>query len=207
MALLLASFNPHKIREVRAILSPLGLKVVGLDEIPDPPEAPEESGDTFGDNARLKAVACARALARPCLADDSGLVVDCLGGDPGVRSARYAGAEGTRAQRDAANNALLLRETASVPMVDRAARFVCAMCLVRADGSILAETEGTFEGIVADEPRGTGGFGYDPLFWVPDACCTSAELTPDQKHARSHRGEALRRMATRITDLAEGGLL
>jgi XTP/dITP diphosphohydrolase len=204
--LLFASSNPHKIEEVAAILRPAGIRIVGLDSISDPPSEPEETGQTFEANARLKAVYYAHHTARTCLADDSGLEVDALNGAPGVHSARYAHAGSderssarktriTRAQRDAANNEKLLRELENVPPEKRAARFVCAMCLAAPDGTILAETRGTFEGLIASEPRGTHGFGYDPLLYLPDRGCTSAELSPAEKNACSHRGAAARAMA------------
>jgi XTP/dITP diphosphohydrolase len=198
MPLLFATSNPHKIEEVRAILAPLGVEVIGLDALDEVPEEPVEDGLTFADNARIKAVHYAARTGRRCVADDSGLAVDALDGAPGVRSARFAGRGATRPQRDAANNALLLERLAGVPAAARTARFVCAMCLADPDGTVLAETEGTFEGVIAEAPRGANGFGYDPLLFVPDAGCTSAELAPDDKNARSHRGQAARRLAERL---------
>lgn len=195
VTLLFASSNPHKVDEVRAILAPLGIRVVGLQSLADPPPEPLEDGDSFEANARIKAIAYATATGQMCLADDSGLEVDALGGEPGVQSARYAGVGDSRAERDAANNAKLLRELADVPQEQRTARFVCAMCLADAEGNIIAETRGTFEGVIADEPRGSNGFGYDPLLYLPDRGCTSAELSPEEKNARSHRGQAARKMA------------
>lgn len=137
----------------------------------------------------------ARATGQRCLADDSGLAVDALGGAPGVRSARYAGVGATRSERDRANNERLLRAIADVPPAKRTARFVCAMCVADPDGSVIAEAEGTFDGVITDQPAGSNGFGYDPLLYLPDEGCTSAELTPDEKNARSHRGEAVRAIA------------
>jgi XTP/dITP diphosphohydrolase len=195
MRLLFASSNPHKIEEVRAILAPLGIEIVGLDSLNDPPPEPIEDGATFEENARIKAVAYAKATVQICLADDSGLEVDALNGAPGVHSARYAGADGTRAQRDAANNAKLLKQLKPVPAERRTARFVCAMCLADPDGNIFAETRGEFPGVITDQPRGSNGFGYDPLLYLPDRGCTSAELSTAEKNARSHRGEAARNMA------------
>ena len=127
-----------------------------------------------------------------CLAEDSGLEVDALGGKPGVVSARYSGTSGTREERDRANNQKLLAELAGVDSGRRQARFVCAMCVADPDGSIVATSRGTYEGVVTDEPRGHNGFGYDPLLYLPDVGKTSAELTPEQKNARSHRNEAAR---------------
>jgi XTP/dITP diphosphohydrolase len=123
--LLFASSNPHKVSEVRAILGPLGHRVIGLDSLPQPPPSePVEDGTTFLENARLKATAYAKMTGYPCLADDSGLEVDALHGVPGVYSARYAGVEGSRAERDLANNQRLLQELATVPRAERIARFV-----------------------------------------------------------------------------------
>ncbi len=201
MLLLFATSNPHKVREVAAILAPLGIDIVGLDSLDPRPPEPVEDAETFAGNARIKAVHYARAAGRVCLADDSGLEVDALGGAPGVRSARYAGVDAGRPDRDAANNAKLLSELAGVPVEKRGARFVCAMCLVDPESSVLAETLGTFEGVIADRPRGSNGFGYDPLLYLPDRGCTSAELSAEEKNARSHRGEAARQMAKRIEEL------
>lgn len=215
MRLLFASSNPHKVDEVRAILAPLGITVIDLTSFPGIPE-PIEDGETIEDNARIKAIAYAKATGQLCLADDSGLEVDALNGAPGVHSARYAHDElqsqleaapdddrdsdrrKTRVSRkeiDTRNNAKLLRELKNIPPDKRTARFVCAMCLADPDGNILAETRGTFEGLITDQPRGTNGFGYDPLLYLLDLGCTSAELSPEEKNARSHRGEAARKMA------------
>lgn len=193
--LLFASGNPHKLDEVRAILAPMGMAIDGLDSVGEGITEPEEHGATFEENARIKAIAYATATGRMCLADDSGLEVDALGGAPGVRSARYAGIGVARAERDAANNDKLLRELAGVPAAQRSARFVCAMCLASPVGQVLHETRGTFEGVIVDAPRGANGFGYDPLLWLPDRRCTSAELSTDAKNERSHRGAAARAMA------------
>ena len=190
--ILFATSNPHKIHEVEAILAPEGITVRSLDELGDLPPEPVEDADTFEGNARIKARAYAQATGERCLADDSGLEVDALNGEPGVHSARYAGVAGDRATRDAANNAKLLKAISDVPESERAARFVCAMCLADPDGSIVAETRGTFEGLITTDARGTNGFGYDPLLFVPDQQCTSAELPPEVKNARSHRGDAVR---------------
>lgn len=199
LQLVVATGNPHKIEEIAAVLAPLGIEVLGLREAGggDLPE-PEENGDTFEANARIKARAYAAALGRPCLADDSGLEVDALGGEPGVRSARWSGVEGDRATRDAANNRLLVERLAAVPDAERTARFVCAMCLASPDGSVLAESRGVFEGVVVDVPRGEHGFGYDPHLLLPDEGRTSAELSPEEKNARSHRGAATRAIAALV---------
>lgn len=201
MQLLFATSNPHKIEEVAAILAPLEMDVIGLDALARPPEEPIEDGETFQANARIKAIHYARAAGRFCLADDSGLEVDALDGAPGVISARYAGIGETRSEQTAANNARLLRELEGVPRERRAARFVCAMCLADGQGRILAESRGTFDGVIAAEPRGSSGFGYDPLLYLPELGRTVAELGAEEKNSRSHRGEAARRMAALIAGL------
>ncbi|MCH2161740.1 MAG: RdgB/HAM1 family non-canonical purine NTP pyrophosphatase [Phycisphaerales bacterium] len=201
---LFATGNPHKLTEVAAVFEPLGITVVGLDSLPAVPPEPDEDQDTFEGNARLKARAYAAAAGCPCLADDSGLEVDALGGEPGVRSARWAGVEGAREERDAANNRLLVERIAGVPEEDRQARFVCALCLVDAEGTVLAETRGEFPGIIVEEPRGGNGFGYDPHLYLPGEDRTSAELSPTEKNARSHRGAATREMARRLSALNIG---
>jgi XTP/dITP diphosphohydrolase len=196
--LLFASSNRHKLDEVRAVMQPLGVRIVGLDALQSIPPPPPEDGETFEDNARIKAVYYARHANRICLADDSGLEVDALGGEPGVHSAHWAGVGETRAERDAANNTRLLEALRAVPLENRTARFVCVMVLADAEGTIIAETRGTFEGVIAEEPRGSHGFGYDPLLLLPDQDRTSAELSPQEKNACSHRGEAARKMAQRV---------
>ena len=199
--ILVATSNPHKVREIEQVLAPLGFRVLGLDAVGREVPEPVEDADTFEGNARIKAVAYARALGKACLAEDSGLEVDALGGAPGVYSARYAGEGTTRAERDRANNDKLLRAIAALPAdASRRARFVCAMCLVDAEGRVLFETRGTYEGIITDTPRGVNGFGYDPLLLLPDLGKTSAELPPEEKNARSHRGAAARAVAAYLKD-------
>ena len=165
---------------------------------------PEETGRTFADNARDKALYYANATARWCLADDSGLEVDALGGAPGVRSARYAadclGPGAPREAVDAANSARLLEELKDVPDEKRTARFVCCLALA-GRGQILIETAGTVEGRIGREARGSNGFGYDPLFFVPGLGRTAAELRPEEKNRISHRGQAVRRLADRLKEL------
>jgi XTP/dITP diphosphohydrolase len=195
MTLLVATTNPHKVRELQEVLAPLGVQTRGLSHEQNGLDEPVEDADTFEGNARIKAVYYARALALPCVADDSGLEVDALRGAPGVYSARYAGSGGERETRDRANNEKLLRELAALSPVPRTARFVCALCLVDAQGGVLFETRGTYAGVIADAPRGTKGFGYDPLLYLPELGRTSAELSPEEKNARSHRGVAARALA------------
>lgn len=217
--IVVATSNPHKVKEIREILAGLGLigagaegtAILGLDETGVAGLAePEETGSTFAANARIKATSYARQTGMMCLADDSGLEVDALGGAPGVISSHYCtdGREAgmTREDRDRANNHRLMRELAGVPKERRGARFVCVMALARPDGAVVHESRGTFEGRIGVEgevPRGSGGFGYDPLLLVgPDFVRTSAELTAVEKNARSHRGAALREMARWITERA-----
>jgi non-canonical purine NTP pyrophosphatase (RdgB/HAM1 family) len=199
--LLFATGNAYKVDEVKAILAPRGIAVRSFADLGRVPEEPEEDGVTFEENARLKARYYARQLGVTCVAEDSGLEVDALGGAPGVYSARYAGATGTRDERDRANNEKLLRELAHVPEGQRQARFVCVASVAEPSGRILAETRGSYEGVIAGEPRGKNGFGYDPLLYLPDRRCTSAELAPEEKHARSHRGEAFRALAEALARL------
>jgi len=194
MQLLLATTNAHKLDEVREILDPLGIEVIGLDALPDSHDEPIEDSDTFEGNARLKAIGYARSTGVQCMADDSGLEVDALGGRPGVYSARYAGIGETRDERDNANNTLLLEELGGVQEEKRTARFVCAICVANPDGSIVCESKGFFEGRIGLAPKGSNGFGYDPLLFVPEANKTSAEMSSEEKNARSHRGEAIRKI-------------
>jgi XTP/dITP diphosphohydrolase len=196
MRIVVATGNPHKVEEIRAVLAPLGFTVLSLAETGRPvPAEPEEPHPTFEQNARLKAVHYARAVGEAVLADDSGLEVDALQGAPGVHSAYWAGAEGSRAERDARNNAKLVAAVKGLPEDRRRARFVCTMCVATPDGAVVVETRGEFEGSIVDEPRGAHGFGYDPHLWLADRGMTSAELPPEEKNAISHRGRAVRRLA------------
>ncbi|MHA3701317.1 RdgB/HAM1 family non-canonical purine NTP pyrophosphatase [Jatrophihabitans sp. YIM 134969] len=186
--ILLATRNAHKLEELRRILAPLvpGVEVVGLADVPEYPETPE-TGATFAANALVKAHDGVRHTGLVTVADDSGIAVDALNGMPGVLSARWSG----HAKDDAANNALLLAQLADVPDERRTAAFVCAATLAAPDGSTEV-VEGRMTGRVIREPRGSNGFGYDPLF-VPDGYdVTSAELPSEEKDAISHRGKALR---------------
>ena len=198
MKILLATSNPHKLEEVRAILGPRGIEVVGLDTIAKHVSEPVEDASTFAGNARLKATGYARETGTRCMADDSGLVVDALDGEPGVFSARYAGKGTTRKERDTANNILLLERLDGIPEKSRSARFVCAVCVADPCGTVVAESEGFFEGVITDVPRGNNGFGYDPLLYLPDVGKTSAELSSDEKNMRSHRGQAVRQILRQI---------
>lgn len=186
--LVLATRNKGKIAELSDMLGPLGVEVVGLDAFPDIGEI-AETGQTFEENALIKARAVCEATGLPALADDSGLVVDALGGAPGIYSARFSGERAS----DAENNAKLLRELATVPEERRSARFVSVVAAVAPSGATLT-ARGTWEGVVARKPRGQGGFGYDPLFLDTELGKTAAELAPADKNARSHRGNALRKL-------------
>lgn len=189
MELVLASANPGKLREIKAMCEPLGIKVASAAELGFTDEV-AETGETFEDNARLKAVAVGRALGRPVLADDSGLVVKALGGVPGVHSARYAGPDAD----DAAKTAKLLGELKDVPAEMRQAAFVCVMICRRPDGAEL-KASGRLEGSIAFQPAGHNGFGYDPVFWLEERDKTVAQLTAEAKNAISHRGRALASLA------------
>ncbi len=182
--LLVATTNAGKLQEMRTLLAGLPLTVVALDSVP-PVEAPEETGETFEENARLKARFYAQATGLLAVADDSGFEVDALDGAPGVWSARYPGA--TYAERFVRLNAEVARRGST----DRRARFVCAIALARGD-EILFEARGVVEGELAFEPRGTNGFGYDPIFLHPPSGRTFGELTEAEKGDISHRGQALR---------------
>ena len=181
--LLVATGNPGKLREFAALLAPLNLvgpAVLGLNL------QVEENGPTFAANALLKARAFARAGSCIALADDSGLEVDALDGAPGVYSARYGGPGLDDAQRCQ----LLLEKLASVPTARRRARFRCCLAATAPDGRT-CRAEGTFEGRIAPAPAGSGGFGYDPVFYLPQYDKTLAQLNPEQKNSLSHRGQAI----------------
>jgi len=190
--LVIATRNPGKVREIQQILSGLGVRWRSLEEFSDIAE-PDETGTTFAENARLKALYYAERTSCLVLADDSGLEVDALNGRPGVESARLAGEQ----KSDTDNNARLILELRDVPEARRSARFRCAIALAES-GRVLMETEGCIEGRIIDRPRGANGFGYDPHFFVPECGATTAELTPDQKSRISHRGRALRALAERL---------
>jgi XTP/dITP diphosphohydrolase len=195
--LLVATRNQGKLREIRRLLGPHGLEVVGLSDLPAAPDV-DESGETFLENARLKAWTIAEATGLPTLADDSGLAVDALGGRPGVRSARYAGPQAT----DGDNNRLLLAELQGVPEPDRTAAFLCSMVLA-VPGHGEHTSEGRLRGRILGEPRGQGGFGFDPLFLVEGTNLTLAELEPAEKNQLSHRGRALRDLLPQILSLKD----
>ncbi len=210
--LVLATSNPHKVHELQALLEGSGVEIRGLKDLVISTREPEETGKTFVENATIKALSYAAQTGRICLADDSGLEIDALGGRPGVISSHYCtlGRETgmSREERDAANNAKVLGELAGVAIEQRTARFVCVM-VVAAPGNPIPLTicRGTFEGRIGVPPavpRGGNGFGYDPLFLAgPEFTHTGAELSAADKNARSHRGGAAAQLCQW---LAAGGL-
>jgi XTP/dITP diphosphohydrolase len=190
--LILATRNEGKVREIRSILGGLDLEVRSLANYPDLPDV-DEDGRTFAENAVKKATAIALAARELALADDSGLVVDALAGRPGVHSSRYAPSSAER-------NARLLRELNDVPLERRTARFVCVAALADAQGHAVTR-EGTCEGRIALAPRGAAGFGYDPVFLLPDRGETMAEISTLEKNEISHRGAALRAIRAVLEDV------
>lgn len=191
-----ATGNAHKVTEIEAILAPVmpGTSFYALGELGDFPE-PVENGDSFTENAIIKAQAACEQTGLPAVADDSGLVVDALSGEPGIMSARWAGVHGD----DARNNAKLVREMEGVADEDRTARFHSSVVLIYPDGSVLTG-EGDCEGMIGREPKGENGFGYDPLFWPAETPGrTMAELEPAEKNAISHRGYALADLARHLS--------
>ena len=185
--LVIATGNPGKLREFSSLLAGLPFELTSSAELKL--SSPEETGTTFLANALLKARHAASLSASAAVADDSGLEVDALGGAPGIYSARYAGLGAD----DAANNAKLMRDLAGIPPERRGAHYRCALAFVEsvADAQPLI-AEADWQGFILDAPRGGGGFGYDPYFWLPDLNKTAAELTPAEKNRLSHRGNALR---------------
>ena len=196
LRLLIASSNSGKVREFQELLQTHGVACSDLTIHPHVP-APEETGHTFRANAMLKAVYYATKRKTWALADDSGLCVDALGGNPGVHSARWAEMNGA-GNGDADNNTLLLRQLDAVPDGQRTAQFVCVLALSDPKGRIVLTARDEVEGTMLRAPRGDGGFGYDPLFLVPGLGRTTAELPAHEKHAISHRGKALRRLASML---------
>jgi XTP/dITP diphosphohydrolase len=197
--IVLATRNAHKVIELREILADLveeiGLEVVGVCDFPDVGDVVED-GVTFAENATLKAVAVARVTGLPAIADDSGLAVDVLGGAPGIFSARWSGAHGS----DRANVDLLLSQLGDVRDEHRAAGFVCAAALAMPDGRVFVR-EGQVRGRLTRAPRGTNGFGYDPILLVDGDTRTLAEYDNEQKNAVSHRGRALRALAADLREV------
>jgi len=191
--LVVATANPGKLREFRSLLAGLPFELTSLAELSLP--SPEETGGSFLENALLKARHAAASSGCAAMADDSGLEVDALGAAPGIYSARYAGADAD----DRANNAKLMHELAGVPHKLRQARYRCALVFVEAaqDAAPLV-AEAAWEGLILDAPRGTGGFGYDPYFWLPNLSKSAAELDPEEKNRLSHRGKAMRALREQL---------
>lgn len=194
----LATRNGHKVRELQKILEDLtkelDLEIVGMGEFPDIPDV-VESGVTFAQNATLKALSAARATGLPALADDSGLAVNVLGGGPGVFSARWAGTHG----QDRANLEVLLGQLVDVPDEQRSAAFVCVAALALPNGTVVLR-QGRMPGMLAREPRGDNGFGYDPILVVDGDSRTAGELSFEEKNAISHRGKAFRALAADLRE-------
>ncbi|MFH1314420.1 MAG: XTP/dITP diphosphatase [Candidatus Eisenbacteria bacterium] len=195
LRIVLATGNQGKVKEIKHILGSVQVEFKTLLDFPDVVPA-EETGSTFEDNALAKALHVWRETGLASLADDSGLEVDALGGEPGVRSARFAGEDGSYA----ANNEKLIRVLSDVPKDERTARFVCVAVLVTPAGKMVLQ-RGEMEGLIVDEPRGSGGFGYDPIFYVPHLKKTVAELDEAEKNSISHRAKAFGAMKSFIAAL------
>lgn len=198
MKIVFATGNAGKIREVKAILADLNMEVLSMKEAGVFAEA-EENGTTFAENAVIKAKdIAAKAPGDIVMADDSGLVVDALNGEPGIYSARYMGEDTSYSIK----NANIIARLEGVPVESRTARFMCAIAAVLPDGRIFT-TEGSIEGYIGYEERGEGGFGYDPIFMVPEYDCSTAELSAEAKNAISHRGKALEAMKLKLQNALE----
>jgi XTP/dITP diphosphohydrolase len=198
MRLLVATTNRDKLREIQSLLVDVPIELLTLRDVP-PVEEPEETGATFGDNARLKARYYANASGLLTVAEDSGLVIDALDGEPGVRSARFLRPEASYPERFS----FIMRTLAERPERPRSARFVCAVAVVR-DGQVVYETTGTVEGEIANAPHGDRGFGYDPIFYYPPYRATLAEVTEAEKLAVAHRGQAFRALAAWLREHKRG---
>ncbi len=197
--LLVATHNRGKVREYAEMLSDLQIQWRTLDDVGIAAEV-EETGTTFLANAQLKASAYAQATGLLTLADDSGLEVEALDGAPGVTTARYGGPGLTSQERFE----FLLANLGDLPLQDRGARFVCVIALAGADGRILATAAGAVKGVIALQPAGEGGFGYDPVFYLPQKDCTMAQLSPAVKHSLSHRGKALQAIEPQLRLILAG---
>lgn len=198
--LVIATTNQGKLRELEKLLEGLNVHLLSALDFPSI-APPEETGATFEENAKLKALYYAEKTGEACVADDSGLVVDALGGRPGVLSARYASSDSERITR-------ILREMRDVPRGERTARFICvaALALPMPTPHIVAVEEGKLEGHIAYEPRGTNGFGFDPVFYVEELGCHLAEVATDVKNSLSHRARAFMQLRPWIVQWAEGKL-
>ena len=195
MRLLVATTNANKLREIRALLEGVPIDVLTLESWADVP-APEETGRTFEENARQKALYYAAATGELTVAEDSGLEIDALGGAPGVESARFGGVDADYPQKFI----MLYERLRAKHAVDSPARFVCALAVARG-GRILFATRGVVDGRIAAAPSGAGGFGYDPIFFYPPLGRTLAEATPQQKSAVSHRGQAFRALRAFLSQM------
>ena len=193
MKFIIATHNKKKCAEMQRILSPLGIEVATADMLGITLTDAEETGTTFEENAYIKAYSGCMESGLPCIADDSGLEVDCLGGEPGVYSARYAGEHGN----DKANNDKLLKKLDGVEYEKRTARFVCCVCVHFPDGRYLV-VRGKCEGKIGIEEKGEGGFGYDPLFYYPPFERSFAQLSMEEKNSVSHRGRAVKALMERF---------
>jgi XTP/dITP diphosphohydrolase len=193
MRIVFATRNEGKLKELTQMLSSTGIRLISLNHFPSLPEV-EEDGKTYLENALKKARIIAEATREMVLADDSGIEVEALGGEPGVYSARYAGEGAT----DEENNAILLSRLKDVPPSERRASFRCVLVLYNPDGDYHA-FEGKWDGLIIDEARGTNGFGYDPIFLWPEANQTAAELPPEIKNKISHRGRAFQKLKEYLT--------
>ncbi|MBQ1734589.1 MAG: XTP/dITP diphosphatase [Lachnospiraceae bacterium] len=200
MKVILASQNRHKLYEIQTILSRYGMEVILQSDLNLDIEV-DETGTTFEENSMLKAKAVMEATGLPAVADDSGLCVDVLGGAPGVYSARYGGPEYVT-DLDRLN--LLLHEMRGIRSEERTARYVCVITLLMPDGEAIV-TRGTCEGMILSEPHGTGGFGYDPIFYIPKEGMTFAEMGIERKNQISHRANALKMLCRKLDERSEGG--
>ena len=198
MKIVFATGNAGKVREIKAILADLNIEVLSMKEAGVVAEA-EENGATFAENAMIKAKDIAGKVSNAIvMADDSGLVIDALNGEPGIYSARYLGEDTPYSVK----NAHIINRLEGIAVEERTARFVCAIAAVLPDGRVLS-TEGTIEGYIGYEERGTNGFGYDPIFMLPEYGCTTAELSEEAKNAISHRGKALEAMKVKLKEVLE----
>lgn len=195
---IIATKNPGKAREFEQMFASRGMEVRTLLDFPELPDV-EETGTSFEENAILKAETISRVLNKMVIGDDSGLMIDALEGRPGIYSARYAG----EPKNDQANTEKVLRELAGVPEERRTARFYCALAIAVPNRKT-ATVSGTCEGRILEEPRGTNGFGYDPVFYVPDKGVSMAELSSDEKNKISHRANALKKLETILDSILEG---
>lgn len=196
--MLLATTNPNKVKEIQAILKDTDWEIYSLADFPSLTQ-PSEDGETFQENALQKAVLVAAQSEMITLADDSGLSVDALNGAPGVHSARYAGEN----KDDKANLEKLLKEMEGIPMEKRQARFTCSIAISFPEDDRYFITEETCEGIIAESPVGENGFGYDPIFFIPEMGKTMAQLTDEEKNKISHRGKAIRRLEEMLPEIVE----